>query len=131
MDTSQMIKRFLPEGIYSIIAMIYLILLDRLNTRLSLEHFESDIELLLYDNRIAIKFFIFAIILFCVGIWLCSRNVKYGLRYQYDVKETIGCIIALVVIANLLLFTIYLISVPILRAIIIVVAIASGIVTSR
>ena len=76
MDIKDYVKQSWYKIVYALIVVIYLICLNGLNERLLERDFASSFELLAYDNGIAMKYFIYAMILFIVGCVLLYREVK-------------------------------------------------------
>lgn len=61
--------------IYILVTIIYIIFLKRLDKILLTKNFTNSIQLLKYDNYIAVKYFILAIIIAICGCWLIIKIV--------------------------------------------------------
>lgn len=60
--------------IYILVTIIYIIFLKRLDKILLTKNFTNSIQLLKYDNYIAVKYFILALIIAICGCWLIIKN---------------------------------------------------------
>lgn len=117
MDIKDYVKQSWYKIVYALIVVIYLICLNGLNERLLERDFASSFELLAYDNGIAMKYFIYAMILFIVGCVLLYREVKSMIKVIEDFEGIEMSLITIIILIALLIMIIVLINNPILRAI--------------
>lgn len=117
MDVKKYVKQSWYKIIYAIIVVVYLICLNNLNERLLERNFGSSFELLAYDNGIAMKYFIYAMILFIVGCVLVYLDFKKLIKELENYKEIKLTAITIIFLLTLLIMIIIFINNPILRAI--------------
>lgn len=111
------IKMYWLEEIYFIITICYLYKLNKLNHVLLSEHFKSNLELLMYNDNIAVLYFFGAFILFSCGCFIGYRRFKKIWKIIDDGGNMIVSCLSIMFIFILLCLIIYFINNPILRAI--------------
>lgn len=111
------IKYFWLEEIYSILALIYLYNLDKLNKKLLSIGFDNPFKLVAYDNYAPAKFFLLVLILFGIGCCLVAKRFFSIIGEPLSLGEIISSIVAMGVILVFLIFLFVFINNPILRAI--------------
>ena len=99
--------------IYILVTIIYIIFLKRLDKILLTKNFANSIQLLKYDNYIAVKYFILALIIAICGCWLIIKIVldlknKHSNFDDIIIGFIIIMVIVILLISSLLaFFTIY------------------------
>lgn len=116
------------ELLYSIVTTIYLVSLNILNSELNAIHFLGPLELLLYEDSKPVHYFIWALILFIVGVIIITCRVMTVIREKVEYEEIIMIIIGIIICIILLSLIICFIDNPILRAILAVVSSGAAVV---
>jgi len=114
------------EVLYSIMAVIYLLQLNQLNKRLLAKGFEDAFRLMGYENYKPAKFFVFALVLFGIGIYLVFKKGTSILYERLSFSEIISALVAIVVIIIFLVLILIFINNPILRAVLTICAAVIG-----
>lgn len=122
MNIRNYIKFLLPEEIYAIITIIYLIRLNKLNKQLLSVKFGNSLELLAYDDSKPIRYFVIALILFVVGGIIIYFRIKKIQSENLCFRDMALSLVSIVIIIVFLMLLFVLINNPILRAILVVVA---------
>ena len=112
--------------IYILVTIIYIIFLKRLDKILLTKNFTNSIQLLKYDNYIAVKYFILAIIIAICGCLLIIKIVLDLKNKHSNFDDIIIGFIIIMVIVILLILVLNYITVPILKAILTVITIVIG-----
>lgn len=112
--------------IYILVTIIYIIFLKRLDKILLTKNFANSIQLLKYDNYIAVKYFILALIIAICGSWLIIKIVLDLKNKHSKFDDIIIGFIIIMVIVILLILVLNYITVPILKAILTVITIVIG-----
>lgn len=103
--------------VYVVAVIIYLFFLNGLNHKLLRYNFENSFKLIEYDDYIALKFFVFAVIFIFIGaviICIDIKRLRIGLENMVEIVSTL---IFIVVLALMITLIIHFIMVPILQAI--------------
>jgi hypothetical protein len=120
MSVKDYVVELLPEKIYIVVMSIYLFKLNRLNQVLLGIDFDNHYELLKYKGGTPIRYFVFALVLFAVGIFIIKeryKSIRYN-TYSVEVRQVIFSFILMIVIVCLLWYLIVLINIPIFKAIV-------------
>lgn len=117
MKAKDYVKFLLPEEVYLIFMVIYLINLDKLNKILLSQYKDNSISLLLYNDGKPIKYFCIALFLLIVGGYIIFRRFNRIRFEELDFGEIIASIIALLLMLFLLVLLWVFINNPILRMI--------------
>ena len=126
MSVGDYVRYFLKEGIYVIVATIYLILLHRLNKDLLMLNFDNPFDLLVYKDWAPIHYFVIALILELIGVFLIIDRIKKLLQSEFQLYEVVLAIVSIAVVIAIFVLIIIFIQNPILRAIFTVIAIIFG-----
>lgn len=89
--------------IYILVTIIYIIFLKRLDKILLTKNFTNSIQLLKYDNYIAVKYFILALIIAICGCWFIIKIVLDLKNKHSNFDDIIIGFIIIMVIAILLI----------------------------
>ena len=125
MDARYYIRKIWYKIIYLLVVIGYLICLNKLNKELLEQHFNA-FELLAYRNYAAIKYFAVALILFVFGVILVFREFKRLKEAMEELGDILIAICTILVIVVLLFLIIVFIDNPILRAILTMVFLIGG-----
>lgn len=128
MNISNYIKLVIKELIYMVITMIFLIRLNILN-KILLEEVVSQnpFELLMYEKCLPLKYFVGAIILVIAGIVLIIFRCDQMKKENIELGEMVCSIIILILTIMFISLIIYFINNPILRAVLMAVCAAIGV----
>lgn len=121
MNIKDYIRFLLPEEIYAVITVMYLISLDKLNKQLLSMKFENPLKLLLYDGSKPIWHFAIALTLFVTGGIVIYCRVKKIYRESLCFGKMIASLASVMVVIAFLILLYIFINNPILRAIFVVV----------
>lgn len=117
MKAKDYVKFLLPEEVYLIFMVMYLINLDKLNKILLSQYKNNSISLLLYNGGKPIKYFCIALFLFLAGCYIIFKRFNRIRFEDLDFGEIIASIIALLFMLFLLVLLWVFIKNPILRMI--------------
>lgn len=120
MKIKSLILRNWYKIIYILITIIYIIFLKKLDKILLSKNFINSIQLLKYDDYIAVKFFILALIIAICGCWLIIKTI---LNFKDKHSSFDDIIMGFVLIVIIIILLLNYITVPILRAILTVMAV--------
>ena len=123
MKIKSLILRNWYKLIYILITIIYIIFLKRHDKKLLAKNFANSIQLLKYDDYIAVKFFILALIIAICGCWLIIKTILNFKDKHSSFDDIIMGFVLIVIIIILLILLLNYITVPILRAILTVMAV--------
>lgn len=128
MKWKQYIRKLWYKLIYVIVCIIYLVKLHILNQELLSIEFDSPFHLLIYNDSIAVWYFVVALILWIWGGMMIIGSIK-ELRYgEWNDVEEVAIPILTIMISFVLIISIFIgIDNPILKAILICVTIVLGI----
>lgn len=124
MNIKNYVRVLLPEEIYAVITIMYLISLDKLNNQLLSMKFENPFKLLLHDGSKPIWYFAIALTLFVTGGIIIYCRIKKIYRESLCFGEMIASLVSVMVLIAFLILLYVFINNPILRAIF--VAVGSG-----
>ena len=127
MDYRYYLERLWYKIIYGVLSVVYLVRLNMLNKRLLMYNFDSPVALLSYSDGVAIKFFAYAVILFGIGAFLEYAEYKWMKYDADDVRDVIVSVCTMIVLGILLILIIVFIDNPILRAVLMMVAVIVGV----
>lgn len=122
--------------LYIIFAVIYLMQLNILNKKLLFYDFKSSFELLAYDQYKPIVYFVLALCMSAIGVILIIREFIRWKRTdifseEVDITDIIISVVFIVVTIIIIILIIKFISIPILRAILAALCVASGIIIAQ
>ena len=111
------IKYLMFDEIYFIISIVYLFRLNEVNKELLQMGFSNAIGLLIYNEYMALKFFVLALILFLIGLLLGKHRVSNILWVRRSFGEIVLNIFSTVIIVILVIALMVFINNPIMRAV--------------
>lgn len=131
MNWKQYIQKIWYKLIYVIVCIIYLIKLNILNQELLSMQFDSPFHLLVYNHSIALWYFLIALALWIWGVIMIIESIK-ELRYvDWNVEEIVIPVLTIIISIALIIAIFVGIDNPILKAVLICVLFALGIIEKR
>lgn len=126
MSIIDFVKFLWKEMAYIILTSVYLVNLNDLNQKLNSLDSLNLVELLMYENSSALKYFALALLLFIVGLFIIICKAKFIYPNEFVFEKSIASIIAIIITFIFLILIFFFINEPILRTIFLVTSAGGG-----